>query len=313
MIIAPGGAYALLTPTEANFVANKFYDKGYNTFVLSYTNNLTLDAPPKLQPLKDISRSVQYVRKNKDEFGIDANRVVICGFSAGGHLVGSLAVHHEKPELHQDDKYKDISNRADAAILHYPLVSGGKFAPRVGFHTLLGFDASADEIHDMSLEFHVNENTTPMFFLHGTADFAVSKQHSILLANACADCGIPYEVHLYHACGHGFTTGESSSPQETTESVYVFDQLYEYFKAASEEELNKYPRLFAGLNKTMSYQDFVIKVLQENMITIFLAALELIPVELQTMMESAAAQPAAKNKSVEYWDTMVDNWINMVV
>lgn len=126
IIIAPGGAFAILQPSEAEYPARQFYDKGYNTFILTYTNNVTLDAPVKQQPLEDISRAVKYIRKNKELFHIDPNRVIACGFSAGGYVAGSLAVHHKKPELHKDDGYKDISNRLDATDLSEGIIQANQ-------------------------------------------------------------------------------------------------------------------------------------------------------------------------------------------
>lgn len=41
MLIAPGGGYAQLTPGEAEGLSRKFYELGYNSFVLVYTNNVT--------------------------------------------------------------------------------------------------------------------------------------------------------------------------------------------------------------------------------------------------------------------------------
>lgn len=68
VLIAPGGAYALLTPMEVEGMSKKFYDMGFNSFVLVYTNNVTQKYPLGNQPLKDISRAVQFLRKNSSLF-----------------------------------------------------------------------------------------------------------------------------------------------------------------------------------------------------------------------------------------------------
>lgn len=48
MLVVPGGAYCVVSPTEGEIVAMEFYEKGYNAFVLTYTTN-----PLMLEPLKD--------------------------------------------------------------------------------------------------------------------------------------------------------------------------------------------------------------------------------------------------------------------
>lgn len=63
IIVVPGGAYRMVSPTEGEIVARRFYDMGYNAFVLTYTTNMFDIEPLKLQPLWDLSRAVRYVRK----------------------------------------------------------------------------------------------------------------------------------------------------------------------------------------------------------------------------------------------------------
>ena len=55
MIIVPGGGYRFVSQREGEIVARTFYDKGYNTFVLTYTTDLTMTEPLKEQPMKDLA------------------------------------------------------------------------------------------------------------------------------------------------------------------------------------------------------------------------------------------------------------------
>lgn len=169
IIVVPGGGYWGVSPTEGEIVALEFYEKGYNTFVLTYTTNLLMPVPLKMQPLKDISRALCMVRKNAKEFKINPNQVAICGFSAGGHLCGSIAVHHDDIE-DNNELYQEYSNRPDATILSYPVITSGEKANRSSFVALLGKDATSDELEYMSLEKQVKETTPPVFLWHTVTD-----------------------------------------------------------------------------------------------------------------------------------------------
>lgn len=81
ILVVPGGGYFLVSPTEAEIVALKFYKKGYNAFVCTYTTNPLNAVPLKKQPMKDLSRAIRYIRKNSAEFHIDPNKIALCGFS----------------------------------------------------------------------------------------------------------------------------------------------------------------------------------------------------------------------------------------
>ena len=116
LLIVPGGAYCVVSPTEAEIVALEFYKKGYNTFVLTYTTNILMRVPLKLQPLKDLSRALRLIRKEASSFHIDPKKVAVCGFSAGGHLTASSAVHYD--DITDDNPmYAGFNNRPDAVLL----------------------------------------------------------------------------------------------------------------------------------------------------------------------------------------------------
>lgn len=69
VLVVPGGGYAMVSPTEGEIVAKKFFEAGYQVFVLTYTTNMFRIAPLEKQPLKDISRAVRHIRGNVGNCG----------------------------------------------------------------------------------------------------------------------------------------------------------------------------------------------------------------------------------------------------
>ena len=104
ILIAPGGGYCVVSPSEGEIVAKRFYDMGYQAAVITYTTNLIMSTPLKLQPAKDLMRAIRYVRKHADELKV--NQITLCGFSAGAHAVGTVGVHFDEIE---DKKYPGVS------------------------------------------------------------------------------------------------------------------------------------------------------------------------------------------------------------
>ena len=96
MLVVPGGGYRLVSPSEAHLVAMEFYQAGYNVFVLEYTVNPLDEAPLKLQPLKDISRAMRMIRFRAEQLHILSDQIVVCGFSAGGHLLSLIHIWSSK-------------------------------------------------------------------------------------------------------------------------------------------------------------------------------------------------------------------------
>ena len=227
IIVVPGGGYSVVSPTEGEIVAEEFYRKGYNTFVVTYTTNLLRTSPLRLQPLKDLSKAVMFVRKSAEQFNIDPTKVTICGFSAGGHLCGSLAVHHDSQELILDREYEGISNRPDAVILSYPVISSGEFGHKDSFIALLGSEATEEELEYMSLEKQVTKKTPPTFIWHTATDELVPVENSYLFANACKEQGVVFEHHVFGNGKHGLSLANEDWASGNFGGDYTMQQLYE--------------------------------------------------------------------------------------
>ena len=208
IIVVPGGGYHTVSPTEGELVAKKFFSKGYNAFILTYTTNTLLTEPLKTQPMCDLSRAVRFVRSRAGEFGVAENRIAVCGFSAGGHLCASVCVHHKDIE-DCSKAYAGISNRPDAAILSYPVISAGSCGHGDSFRSLYGSDASSEDLEYMSLEKHVDEDTPPCFLWHTATDEVVPVENSLLFAAACKRNGIKHALHIFSEGPHGLSLADS--------------------------------------------------------------------------------------------------------
>ncbi|MBA9004210.1 alpha/beta hydrolase [Thermomonospora cellulosilytica] len=185
MLVLPGGGYARLAEHEGAPVARWLSGLGIAAFVLHYRV-----APHRYAaPLLDARNALAHLRANADRLGIDAHRIGVLGFSAGGHLAGLLAT--------------DPSERPDAAVLAYPVASLLTLPHEGSVTNLLGPDPDPADLHDLSLEHRVDGDTPPTFLWHTADDASVSPMHSFLVAGALARHHVPFELHVYRTGGHG--------------------------------------------------------------------------------------------------------------
>lgn len=230
VIVVPGGGYCVVSPSEGEIVAKKFYEMGCNAFVCIYTTNLLMNVPLKNQPMKDLSRTIRYVRKRAKEYAIDPEKIIVCGFSAGAHLCGCVC---EKADVIEDEKYDLISCRPNAAILSYPVITAGKYAHRESFLALLGDDASVKELDEMSLEKHVDKNMPPCFIWQTATDELVSIENSFLFASACKDAGALYTYHVFSEGPHGMSLANKDWAEQNYGEPYTMEQIFaviQYFQ-----------------------------------------------------------------------------------
>lgn len=233
ILVVPGGGYRMVSPAEGEIVALEFYKKGYNAFVCTYTVDLCGLEPLREQPMQDLSRAIRYIRANSELFHIIEEQFTVCGFSAGGHLCGSICVHHEDIK-ENNPKYADISNRPDSAILSYPVITSGEYAHRDSFTALFGKEATEEQLHYMSLEKHVTADTPPCFLWQTVTDQTVPVENSYLFAEACKANGIPYAHHVFSKGKHGLSLANEDWASGNFGGQYTIEQIKCLVKAAEE-------------------------------------------------------------------------------
>lgn len=221
LLIAPGGGYCMVVPIEAHAVAMAFYEKGMNVAVLSYTVDITFAHPLKKQPMKDISRAIRYIRKNAERFGIDAHKLSIMGFSAGGHVCASIATHFG--DIEDNGDFAEISNRPDAAILCYPVINSREFTHGPSMDALIGSDKTEAELDYFSCEKNVTPDTPPCFIWQTVEDDLVPVANSMLMAESCRKQGVPYAYYAFPHGPHGLSIGNATLAGEQPD--YTCDQL----------------------------------------------------------------------------------------
>ena len=260
MVVVPGGGYAFVSPTEGEIVAKRFYEAGYQAFVLTYTINMLQLKPLGKQPLRDISRAVRYIRYHAESLHVKCDQIVCCGFSAGAHLTGSLAVHYQDEEL-ANEPYAEISNRPDAVLLCYPVITSGDKAHRGSFDLLLGQDAAEEKLTWASLEKQVTEDTPPAFLWQTMTDATVPVENSIMYTKACREAGVLCELHLFMEGRHGMSLANEDWATNNIgkDSIYTMMQQWQTLKTLYGQNPDMVPEMFVSSAKAESLPDFAVK------------------------------------------------------
>jgi len=205
VVVCPGGGYQGLAGHEGGDVARWLTTLGVTAFVLHYRLGPHSRHPAMLH---DAARAVRTVRANAQGLGLDAGRIGILGFSAGGHLASMLATHFDGGDPDAGDGVGRMSSRPDLAVLVYPVITlQGPHGHGGSRDNLLGSDADESLIASLSSHLQVTPDTPPTFLVHTADDDAVPAENSLLFALACRAQGVPVELHLYESGPHGFGLG----------------------------------------------------------------------------------------------------------
>lgn len=211
VIICPGGGYEFLSDREAEPIAVRMNAAGFHACVLKYS--VALSVFP--QALLELAQAVRLIRESAAQWNADPEKIIICGFSAGGHLACSLGTFWQEPWIAQELGGEKELYRPNGLILGYPVVTSGALAHEGSIRNITGGDEKLRG--KMSLENQVTKDMPPVFLWHTYEDNAVPVENSILLAQSLCREKIPMELHIYPHGPHGLSLAseETGMPDGT--------------------------------------------------------------------------------------------------
>lgn len=234
VLVIPGGGYGgVCEATEGTPVACHFNSLGYHAFVLDYRV-----APNRFPaPQQDAARAMRLIRYHADEWNVISDQIAVCGFSAGGHLAGSIGV-LKNFNCDAGDEADKMSFRPDVMFLCYGVLAFTPWSHVGSQENLLGDDYPG-KCDECSLPLHVSEDTPPAFLMHTIRDQVVHYRNSMLFAEAMAEKGRPCELALYNWGDHGMLLGHDTldvinwprQAKEFMESLLLCEKDPEGFRA----------------------------------------------------------------------------------
>ncbi len=181
VLILPGGGYEFCSDREAEPIALALAGAGYHAFVLRYSVGEASQWPA---PLTDAEAALRMIHDNAADWGVDAERIAVIGFSAGGHLAAALSL------------FGGV--RPAASLLIYPVITAS---------TLRVCHQATWDAPDLLAA--IGPETPPTFLAHTAPDAVVPVTDSLSYAARLAEVGVPFELHVFPSGIHGLSLATS--------------------------------------------------------------------------------------------------------
>ncbi|MEQ8582571.1 MAG: alpha/beta hydrolase [Marinoscillum sp.] len=183
VIVVPGGGHrALVFNSEGHDAAVYLQRLGITVFVLKYRLAREEGSLYSIEghAAQDLERAVRLMRYKAPQLGINAEKVGLLGFSAGGELVSMVSYRPGDVKTDATDPIDQESSRPDFQMLVYP---GPLGVPE-----------------------ELPSSPPPLFVVAARNDECCAPP-SLRLLNLYFEAGYSVEAHIYAKGGHAFNMG----------------------------------------------------------------------------------------------------------
>lgn len=221
VVLCPGGAYVFRSQREDEPTVLRFLGAGMAVIKVEYSCGPEGGHYPT--QLLQVSAAIAMARRNAGKWHIDTEKIVVMGYSAGGHLAATVGTKWQEAFIRETLDMKYGENKVNGMILCYPVITSGEFTHEDSIKFLLGEDRYRipEEREKVSLEKMVTGDTPKAFLWHTFEDDLVPVENTLKMADALRKQGIQFELHIYPQGPHGLAICE-----ETTADVKEHLNVY---------------------------------------------------------------------------------------
>ena len=172
--------------------AKYFASRGMVCFRADYRVKSRQGTSP-FESLKDAKSAIRYIRAHARELGVDPDKIVASGGSAGGHLAVATAVIQGFNEIGEDLSVSCIPN---ALVLFNPVFDNGPGG--------YGYDRIGEAYKEFSPLHNISEGMPPAVVFLGTEDPLIPVETAEYFRTVMEKVGSRCDLYLYEGEGHGF-------------------------------------------------------------------------------------------------------------
>ena len=192
MVFFFGGSWVNGDRTHFLDQAKYFTKRGMVCFLADYRTESKNKTTP-FESLKDAKSAIRYIRKHATGFGIDSNKIIASGGSAGGHLACATAL----IEGYNDDADDlSLSCVPNALVLFNPVFDNGPGG--------YGHERIGDVYKNFSPLHNIKKGAPPTIIFLGTNDDLIPVETAKYYQKVMEKVGSRCELFLYKNQVHGF-------------------------------------------------------------------------------------------------------------
>lgn len=195
-----GGGWTGGTPKQFYEQSAYFVSRGIVAISAEYRVKNSHKTTP-FECVKDGKSAVRWLRQYGGEIGVDPNKIIASGGSAGGHVAACTGIIDGCEEEGED---LSISSKPNAMVLFNPVLNTTK----KGY----GWEKMDGKVTEISPNHHIKPGIPPTLNFHGDADTTVPIENAVTFDSLMRAAGNKSKLIIGKGENHGFFNGKFFRP-----------------------------------------------------------------------------------------------------
>ncbi|MBL9130468.1 MAG: alpha/beta hydrolase [Verrucomicrobiaceae bacterium] len=210
-LVIHGGGWTGGSPPRMYPFAAHFAKQGMVGISMSYRLHSGKTGVSVFDCVKDARSAVRHIRSHAAELGIDPQKIIVSGGSAGGHLAVSTALFDQ---VNEDSDNLSISATPTALVLLFPVIDTSKDG--------YGQAKIGERWQELSPAHNVRAGLPPTLTFHGTGDTVTPFAGAKAFHEAMLKAGNRSELDVNEGGAHGYLMRDAALLDDTLRKTDAF-------------------------------------------------------------------------------------------
>lgn len=223
MVFFFGGGWKGGSTKQFHEHAKYFSHRGIVCFLVEYRTEEKFQTTP-FESVADAKSAIRFIRENATNFGVDKDKIIASGGSAGGHLAAATALIQD---FNDPADNLTISSIPNVLVLFNPVIDNGAGG--------YGFERIGEAYKGFSPLHNIRKGAPPTLFFLGSKDPLIPIETAEYYKLVMEKVGSRCDLHIYEDQVHGFFNFKNLEYYKKT--VYETDLFLQSLGYLTEDNL----------------------------------------------------------------------------